>query len=305
MHRPGAWAQYPGSAPRSPEPARCQGRDLLVTSELTVSTVDCVAPPADWLHGHASTRARLVLVRSGSYLRRLHGRTALVDATQGYLLCAGEEELIQHIDGGGHRSTVLAAPPAALPALLQVRARLTSSEFRTTSATDLARRRLVAACLRGADANGLAEAGAFLLGELVRQATPEPRPLRRQLPASALRVVDLARRLAIDPSAGATLDGMATAAGVSPEHLTRVFKQSTGLTIGRYRNRVRVRLALEWLAEGEDDLTRVAHALGFADHAHFSRTVLREIGVPPSVARALLNAPPRSRRAAEEERSAC
>jgi AraC-like DNA-binding protein len=63
------------------------------------------------------------------------------------------------------------------------------------------------------------------------------------------------------------------------------------MTLSRYRNRVRVRCALEWLAEGEDDLTRIAHDLGFADHAHFSRTVLAELGLQPRMVRRLLYAP--------------
>lgn len=76
------------------------------------------------------------------------------------------------------------------------------------------------------------------------------------------------------------------------------------MTLTRYRNRVRVRLALEWLAEGEDDLTRIAHDLGFADHAHFSRTVLAELGLQPRIARGLLYATGALNVSADEPRSA-
>ena len=77
---------------------------------------------------------------------------------------------------------------------------------------------------------------------------------------------------------------------VSPHHLSRVFKAETGETISRYRNRLRVRLALERLAEGEPCLARLAAELGFADQAHLSRVVRRELGTTPSDLRARLTA---------------
>ena len=85
-----------------------------------------------------------------------------------------------------------------------------------------------------------------------------------------------------------TLQTVAAAASVSPHHLTRTFKENTGMTMGRYRNRMRVRLALEWIADGDDDFTRIAHDLGFSDHAHFSRTVMAEVGLQPRTVRRLL-----------------
>ncbi len=85
------------------------------------------------------------------------------------------------------------------------------------------------------------------------------------------------------------LHTLATAVNVSPRQLARVFKANTGLTVGQYRTRIRVRLALERLAEGEGDLSRLANDLGFFDHSHFSRTVTSELGVPPRELRALLD----------------
>jgi AraC-like DNA-binding protein len=63
------------------------------------------------------------------------------------------------------------------------------------------------------------------------------------------------------------------------------------MTLSRYRNRVRVRLALERLADG-DDMRRIAHDLGFADHAHFSRRVMAEVGLQPRAVRWLLSGRP-------------
>jgi transcriptional regulator GlxA family with amidase domain len=68
-----------------------------------------------------------------------------------------------------------------------------------------------------------------------------------------------------------------------------VFRAQTGETLSRYRNRVRVRLALERLADGERSLARLAVELGFADHAHLTRVVRAEHGAPPAELRGLLN----------------
>jgi transcriptional regulator GlxA family with amidase domain len=69
---------------------------------------------------------------------------------------------------------------------------------------------------------------------------------------------------------------------LSPHHLSRVFKAETGETISRYRNRLRVRLALERLADGERCLARLAADLGFVDQAHLARVVRSEVGASPS-----------------------
>ena len=78
---------------------------------------------------------------------------------------------------------------------------------------------------------------------------------------------------------------LANLVAVSPHHLSRVFKAETGETISRYRNRLRVRLTLERLAEGELCLARLAAELGFADQAHLARVVRRELGATPSLLR--------------------
>ena len=56
----------------------------------------------------------------------------------------------------------------------------------------------------------------------------------------------------------------------------------TGMSVPDYRNRLRVRLALDRIAAGERSLSTVAADLGFADEAHLARTVRRETGRPPS-----------------------
>ncbi|GIH62321.1 hypothetical protein Msi02_31380 [Microbispora siamensis] len=82
---------------------------------------------------------------------------------------------------------------------------------------------------------------------------------------------------------------LARALGVSPSHLSRTFRRHVGMTVSRYRNRVRVSRALAGIEEGERDLAGLATALGFADQAHLTRTMRAELGRPPGHLRRLLS----------------
>jgi len=78
------------------------------------------------------------------------------------------------------------------------------------------------------------------------------------------------------------LDSMAAHLDVSPAHLCRVFRKTTGWSLHGYLTRLRLRAALEPLASGERDLSALALDLGFSSHSHFTSAFRREFGVPPS-----------------------
>jgi AraC-like DNA-binding protein len=78
------------------------------------------------------------------------------------------------------------------------------------------------------------------------------------------------------------LDDIARAVHASPFHLARVFRQRTGVPLHRYLTRLRLRAALERLADGARDLTALALELGFSSHSHFADAFRREFGRTPS-----------------------
>ena len=78
------------------------------------------------------------------------------------------------------------------------------------------------------------------------------------------------------------IESMAAHLDVSPAHLCRVFRKTTGGSLHGYLTRLRLRAALEPLASGERDLTTLALDLGFSSHSHFSSAFRREFGVTPS-----------------------
>jgi AraC family transcriptional regulator len=93
------------------------------------------------------------------------------------------------------------------------------------------------------------------------------------------RVVD---RLHASPESEWTLDELALEARVHPVHLSRVFRRSLGMKIGDYVQRLRIDRAARMLTGADARIADVAHACGFADHAHFSRVCKAVTGATPT-----------------------
>ncbi|KFX69985.1 AraC family transcriptional regulator [Pseudomonas taeanensis MS-3] len=70
---------------------------------------------------------------------------------------------------------------------------------------------------------------------------------------------------------------------LSPTRFSHWFVKQTGLPLRSYRRWVRLIVALQHIASG-DNLTQAAHSAGFADAAHFSHTFHSLFGIDPSSA---------------------
>jgi AraC-like DNA-binding protein len=77
------------------------------------------------------------------------------------------------------------------------------------------------------------------------------------------------------------LDDAAEAAGTSPFHFLRLFRDALGVTPHQYLVRCRLRRAAGLLADETRSITDVAYAVGFADLSNFVRTFHRAAGVSP------------------------
>lgn len=91
--------------------------------------------------------------------------------------------------------------------------------------------------------------------------------------------------LASRMSEAITLDDVGTAVNASPFNFARIFQQQTGLPIHRYLTLLRLRAALERIADPRGDLTMTALDLGFSSHSHFTDVFRREFGETPSAIR--------------------
>jgi AraC-like DNA-binding protein len=98
-------------------------------------------------------------------------------------------------------------------------------------------------------------------------------------------VETVARCLRADPEAG-DLDALARTAGLSPSHLSRIFKAQTGISITRFRNQRRLERFMGLYGHGART-TALAAALeaGFGSYAQFYRVLRAETGRTPTALR--------------------
>lgn len=120
-----------------------------------------------------------------------------------------------------------------------------------------------------------------LILELILAEIPrlEERPLALPFPRDP-RLSALCRRFLDHPSAHASVDGWAAAAGMSRRSFTRHFRAETGLSLSRWRQQASLFAALPRLAAGEP-VTHVALDLGYDSLAAFSTMFRRILGRPP------------------------
>jgi AraC-like DNA-binding protein len=277
--------------------------DLLAAAGLRVAAVRCAGGPAPSAEEPVGTAA-VVLVRRGVFLRRVDGAASAADPTIGYVQRPGEWQQITH-PAGGDVCTTLVVPPELADRVAH------AGPVLVTPAADLAHRRLLAAATRargappgsraapraagptpaGADPGSVADTDARIAVDLLDLAAevlagllPAPHP--------APRLVDEIRAaLHADPELA--LDDLARLVDRSPWHVSRTFHRATGTTLSAYRRRLRVRAVLDALADGDHPpgLAALAAEAGFADQAHMTRALRREIRMPPGAARRLLARP--------------
>lgn len=86
---------------------------------------------------------------------------------------------------------------------------------------------------------------------------------------------------AMPPGGDASLEALARQVGLSPGRLMHVFTESIGVPLRPYLAWLRLQRAAAAAVSGRP-LGEAAHAAGFADAAHMSRTFRRMLGVTPS-----------------------
>ena len=104
-----------------------------------------------------------------------------------------------------------------------------------------------------------------------------------QLPPAAPLDPRLARLLPLLDDPDHDLRRLAQQVHLSPSRFSHWFSASCGLPLRSYRKWHRLIRALQAIAQGHN-LTTAAHAAGFADAAHFSRSFRSLLGLDPSSA---------------------
>ena len=100
----------------------------------------------------------------------------------------------------------------------------------------------------------------------------------REMHPQVVRAVALLRRRANDLPGGSEL---ARLLGLSPDRFRHIFARDMNLPYRRYRLWLRLQTAVAHAQSGAS-LTEAAHAAGFADSSHLTRTFREMFGIAPS-----------------------
>lgn len=263
---------------------------LAARPEFSLSQWSCGGHGAGWSEPECPVDARLVLVRAGHFRRRGADGPLDLDSTVGYLGAPGEVEQFAH-PHGGDTCTSVQLSATNWEQLAGEPGRVRRAAVYVDAGLELAHRRL----LRAGPIDGdyrLAEDLVRLLASVLRAASDRPIPAHDARSPADRRLVEQARAAIHDahPSAEG-LFPLAALLGASPYRVSRAFTRELGVSVTHYRNRVRIGRALERLESGESTLADIAATLGFADQAHFGRTLRQHTGrTPTEVRRELLRA---------------
>jgi AraC-like DNA-binding protein len=261
------------------------GREMLASGDgFWLAKVHCDRARGGFGAPEQATRHSLVFARRGAFTRRAGGAEVLLDSTVAYLAAPGTEQRFAHPVPGGDDCIALSLSPALLATIAGDDPWISLPEVPMDPVSELMLRRLPA--LRHGDPDGaLAEQVVVLVAALIARKAPARVTSGRPAAIAHDRLVRQARELVLaEPGIG--LIALGRRIGCSPHHLSRVFSRATGTSISGYRNRIRVGRALDRLADGETSLAGLAHDLGFADHAHLTRTVRAVTGSTPAILRA-------------------
>jgi AraC-like DNA-binding protein len=220
----------------------------------------------------------LVLIRRGGYWREVNGRGAYLGPTDAFFERPFVEQRIEHHRETGDRCTSLWLSEGAVCALAGD-ASVPDEPITTTPGIDLQHRELVAALRRGIDRFELDDRLARLVGAIAECAIPGRFTSRRSTTqGNHHRLVQHAREAVVADPADVDFGDLAQMLGHTRFHISRVFSRVAGMTLSQFRNRVRVAIALECLADGHDNLAVLSADLGFVDQSHLSRVVHAHTG---------------------------
>jgi AraC-like DNA-binding protein len=252
---------------------------------ISVALVIGDYPAAGWTAPFEIGTYGIGLQRVGAFRRRVDGVEQIVDPNTAFFRRAGDATSVAHFTDRPDKLTVIDLDPdSGTDALAEITE--ATGPFSVSPAIDLAHQ-LLLSDLRAPvvdDAQIQARALELLAAGLEQRHSRFSAHSRRTSAAQRRRLVsDVCEELHRSPSI--TLVELARAVNYSPFHLSRTFREATGLTISAYRVRLRVHDVLNHLDQGVEDLAALAAATGFADHSHMTRTVVAQYGEAPSILR--------------------
>lgn len=101
-------------------------------------------------------------------------------------------------------------------------------------------------------------------------------------PSSTVPLDALLADISAEPGGDHSVAALADSLGISPRHLTRLFRERTGTTPARWVERVRCDYARDRLQSTSEAVEKVSRAAGFASPVTMRQAFHRVYGVPPT-----------------------
>ena len=255
--------------------------------------------------GHSKMDARdeipqgheIVLPRRGAYQRRdVHG-SFLADPNHVLFYNQGEPYDISHPIQGGDSSTVFLFAPSLLIEMIrgynpgvenQPQRVFQRSHIIVEARLQILQYRLLRAKRQDLEPLAMDEILLTFVSEILR-ALYERKPVARQRLSKSTRHAHEDQTQAVKLFLNAhvrsrlQLEEISSGTHLSPYHLCRVFKDSTGMTLHQYVRRLRLFNAAEqMLDEPHARLDLLALEYGFSNHGNFTTAFRQTFGVNPS-----------------------
>ena len=270
-----------------------QIRPYQVTSHAQVVCHECRGL-AEVVPAAVAETPQLGFVLHGWERVRIGDHEVAADVAQVVLFNPGDIYRVEHMACTGRQCavTIALAPELVEDAFIDVPAscgRTPQRPFTNRLIPRAARTQLLLYRILAANETGPASQleSEELTLELVCRVLRRANQWDREVPSGgSARLASAAREiLATRFNEPLTLGAVAAELGCSKYHLCRIFRACTGTTVFAYLSQLRLAAAIRLLAEGEEDLSRLAHELGFSSHSHFTFTFRAEVGETPSRAR--------------------
>ena len=238
---------------------------------------DAWFPPGLLLPPHTHDRTVLATTLEGTWDSVLTRRPRICTPFTVLTEPAGERHS-NHFASGAHVLAVQPAPEWA-GSLGHVSGFLDRiNHFRAPAIAVLARRLQVE--LNVPDAISPLAIEALALELLVHACRFDERSTRpRHAPVWLARAIDFLRA---HYKQNLSLAQIASSAGVHPAHLTRVFRQHQGMSVGAFVRTLRLEWAAAQLTACGEPIAVIATKAGFVDQSHFTRLFLRHTGRTPA-----------------------
>jgi len=243
-----------------------------------------------WQEGAPNTHTsmfRVSLLYLGASYWSVGSRTELIDPNRAVLMRAGKEFSSRQAGNPIGRAGLLISPsPDLLDEVcrgLGTTPEAVSSRI-STPATMRVRMLTQRFLMPGRDAGDAPLCGdermIALLGESIA-------PAAHFRPQANPRLINRAKEVLHGfENERVSLREVAALVGTSPVYLLRLFRQAEGIPLCRYHRQLRLSRALGELRTCED-ITTLAHMLGFSSHSHFTSAFHATFGLTPSDFRAL------------------